>query len=109
MSKVYVTQLPTRRENNGWVPTVDITPAREFGEIVYLMPPGMNFPDAEMVESQLESSLAHFAAEDFLLPMGDPIVMVVAAALLGAERVPFKVLKWDRITKRYQVYTLTPA
>jgi hypothetical protein len=109
VAKVYITQLPARREGNAWVPTVDVTPAREFGELIYLIPHGMNFPEAEMVEPQLVAGLANFKAEDYLLPMGDPVVMAAAGAVLGALRKPFKLLKWDRIAKRYQVYNLNPV
>lgn len=104
MPKVFVTQLPSRLEEGAWVPSVDVTPAKEHGDLVFLLPPGMNQPTAETVVPQLQAKLTDFSAEDFLLPMGDPVVMAAAAAILGAQISGFKMLKWDRHTKRYNVY-----
>lgn len=108
--RVFVTQLPTRQEGGAWVPSVDISPASEHGAVLFLIPPGMNFPAeaAQMALDQVSRGLLDFSAKDFLLPMGDPILMASAAACLGARRAPFKVLKWDRHTRRYTVYVIRP-
>jgi hypothetical protein len=106
--RVFVTQLPTRYEGGAWVPTVDITPAREHGEVLYMIPPGFNLPDASLAMQQVQERLKDFTPKDYLLPMGDPIVMAAAAAVLGARRAPFKVLKWDRPARRYMVYVIIP-
>lgn len=108
-ARVFITQLPTRREGDAWVPTVDIKPAEEHGELLFLIPPGHNFPNADMIQEQLGPKLASFGAADSLLAIGDPVVMTVAAAILGARREPFTLLKWDRITKRYHTYKIDPA
>ena len=99
-SKIFVTQLPARRENNQWVPIVDITPAKEFGDIVVMLPSGINYPDTNSVKEQLIPQLEEFGEEDFLLPLGDPLVMTVATALV-ARKGFFKILRWDRQSRRY--------
>lgn len=106
MPRVFITQLPSRMEGGGWVPTVDVTPAKEHGDLLFMIPPGMNQPTGQGTIEQLRSKLRDFGAEDFLLPMGDPILMVAASAMLGARGEMFKVLKWDRQTRRYQVYVV---
>lgn len=106
MPKVFVTQLPSRIEDGAWVPSVDISPAKEFGDLVFVLPPGLNHPTAETIMPQLHSKLFTFTPEDYLLPMGDPVVMAAAAAWLGSRMEAFKMLKWDRITRRYNVFTI---
>lgn len=104
-SKVFVTQIPSRFENGEWVPTVDITPARKFGAIEVMLPPGFFYTD-EASFKRLSIALEEFLPGDFLLPMGDPVIMAVAAAILGHRREPFNVLKWDRKTSTYYEYRI---
>jgi len=99
---VYITQLSTRREGSAWVPTVDITPAKEFGDLVYLLPSGMNYPSLGEVLPVLQAGLAKFRhSQDMVLPMGDPTVIMAVGAILGAAGDSFKLLKWDRKSHRY--------
>ena len=110
---VFITQLSSRLEHGSWVPSVDVTPAREFGELHFMIPAGVNFPEARMAEAQLWAQLdvapGFRNVQDFLLPMGDPVVMAAAIARLGARREPFRILKWDRFEKRYVAFTITPS
>lgn len=108
MPKVFITQLPSRLEGGSWVPTVDVTPAEEHGAIVFLVPPGLNAPTMQGVVEQLRSKLAEFGPEDFLLPMGDPVLMATACAILGARLEMFHMLKWDRQSRRYRSYLINP-
>lgn len=108
MPRVFITQLPSRMEGGAWVPTVDIAPAREHGEPVFLVPPGMNQPTMDGVVEQLRRKLNDFTQADFILPMGDPVLMVTAAAILGARFNYFNMLKWDRHARRYFVYAIDP-
>lgn len=107
MPRVFVTQLPSRLEDGVWVPSVDVSPAKEFGELVFVIPPGLNHPTADTVIQQLRDRLHDFnSVEDFLLPMGDPVIMAAASALLGRRTSWFRLLKWDRITRRYNVFEI---
>lgn len=102
MGTVYVTQIPHRKEDGKWIHTVDVSPALEHGELKVLLPPGMNFYAAAPVVQQMRADLREFDPEvDALLPMGDPLVMAAAAALLGRRLERFTMLKWDRITRTY--------
>jgi len=105
MTTVYITQIPARIENNAWVQTVDVTPAKVFGELNIMLPSGMNFADASSVVDQLRSKLQHFDPDhDYLLSLGDPVVISVACALIGYEHDYFRLLKWDRNQRRYIPY-----
>lgn len=108
MPRVFITQLPSRIEAGQWVPSVDVSPAREHGELVFMVPHGINFPSADMVMTQITENLLDFNEEiDCLLPMGDPVVMACAAAILGARMNSFKMLKWDRQSRCYIPYRVT--
>lgn len=105
MPRVYVTQIPHRRDvdTNSFVPTVNIGPAAEHGEVVVMMPPQAAFhATADLVE-QLSQKLRHYDydAGDALIALGDPAIMAAAFAFLGKRFGRFTVLKWDRQIKRY--------
>lgn len=107
-STVYVVQVPTRRENGAWIPTVDLSSVTDHGRMEVLLPSGMNYVESSAVLAQLRPKLDGFDEEnDYLLPVGDPVAMAAAAALLGARCKRFRMLKWDRIHKRYFIFTIT--
>lgn len=102
MALVYVTQIPARRVNDAWVPTIDLTPAREWGDLNVLLPSGLNHPDMAQLRGLLRTSLAPYKpSDDFLLPLGDPAVQALACAILAARFGGFRMLRWDRRRERY--------
>jgi len=116
MPAVYVTHLPQRLiwdeafSKQHWAPTVDLAPATAFGELKIMLPHDAAFkahPEERLIKS-LKEALLQFKGEDFLLPLGDPIIMSAAAAILGARREPFQMLKWDRVLKRYSAHSIVP-
>lgn len=102
--KVFVTQIPVKKDilTSSFVPTVNITPATEFGEIVVMMPPRASFHATKELVDQLESKLRDYSYErgDALIALGDPVVAACSAAILGRKG-RFTVLKWDRQLGRY--------
>ena len=104
---VFVTQIPARRQGAAWVPTIDLTPAREYGELSVILPSGLNYPEMSQLRTLLRASLTTFKpSEDFLLPLGDPAVQASACAILGAEFGRFQLLRWDREQRRYFDYEI---
>lgn len=105
MPKVYITQVPNRRdrETGTFVPTVNISPAAEHGEPVILMPPRASFFATSDLVKQLKEKLEHYdyAAGDSIVAMGDPAIIAVACAILGKLHGKFQVLKWDKNVGRY--------
>lgn len=105
MSKVYITQVPHRRDaaTNAFVPSVNISPAAEHGEVVVMMPPRAAFHATADLVRQLREHLKDYDYEagDSLVAMGDPAIIAVACAILGKMHGRFTVLKWDKNVGRY--------
>lgn len=103
--KVYVTQVPLRRDNgtSALVPSVNIAPASEHGEVVIMMPPRANFFATQDLVKQLREHLKNYDYEagDSIVVLGDPAVIAVACAILGKLYSRFTVLKWDKNVGRY--------
>lgn len=102
MSKVYVTQEAGRKVEGRWVPRVDLSPARQFGELVILHPAGNSFFVPTQTVRDMKEAMRAYTLEDYLIPMGDPVLMC-AAACIAAQRTGgrLNVLKWDKFTSSY--------
>lgn len=102
MAVVFIPQEKARKIDGSWVPEFDLSPAAEFGTVEVLMPPGHSFFSPVPVIRALKEKLKNFSDEDYLLPIGDPSIMVAAALIAGEQnhgRV--KLLKWDRFQQAY--------
>lgn len=104
MPKVYVTQVPHRKDNRtgAFVPSVNISPASEHGDIVIMMPPRATFFATADLLKQLGDHLKDYDydAGDSIVVLGDPVVIAAACALLGSKG-SFTVLRWDKNLGRY--------
>jgi len=105
MAKVFVTQIPHKKDasTNALVPSVNMNPAAEYGEIVIMMPPRASFHATSDLVKQLTEHLKDYSIDDgdCLVALGDPTIIAVACAILGKEKGKFTVLKWDRNLGRY--------
>src|SRR5690348_2003306 len=98
--RVYIVQQPATfdRGNGGFVAKYDLSPAKQFGKLVFIMPPGNVFlhqlPAATL---HMRNVLAGFQPCDFLLAIGDPILIAAAAMIAGQKTGgELRMLKWDR-------------
>ena len=102
---VYITQVPHRRdkETGAFVPTVNLSPAGEHGNLKIMMPPQAAFFATGDLVKQIREHLQHYSIEngDSIVALGDPAVIAVAFAILGKDKGKFTVLKWDRTSGRY--------
>jgi len=105
MAKVYITQVPNRKDpvSKALVPSVNIAPAAEHGELIVMMPPQAPFHATGDLVKQLTEHLKEYDYEagDSLVALGDPAIIAVACAILGKMKGKFTVLKWDRNVMRY--------
>jgi hypothetical protein len=104
VTTVFVVSEPLRKDEAGhWVRTHDLTDARRFGELRFLLPPGDQAPqDPRALIKSLEEGLRHFTSADFLLPIGHPAYVAWAAAV-AARRCGgrLSLLHWNRRLRRY--------
>lgn len=111
--RVFVVQRPAFycKDSKGWRNKYNISPAREFGELVVLLQPGNIYRDQlDAAVRSLGTSLADFTERDHLLAIGDPVA--IAAAVLTAGKATggkVRMLKYDRFEGRYNSYEVAIA
>lgn len=105
MAKVFVTQVPNRRDKNTgtMVPAVNIGPAQEHGSIEILLPPQAAFFATADLVRQIDEKLKDYDydAGDCVVALGDPSIIGAVCAWLGKYKGKFTMLKWDRNISRY--------
>lgn len=105
MPKVYVVQTPTKMDPQlGKVPKFDVSTAAHYGELVHVF--GERNISREVHQLSYDYMLqvvGDMTDHDFLLPLGDPVViaLVTAAALSNPELGKLQLLKWNRQEDRY--------
>tara|TARA_R110002167_G_scaffold229796_1_gene435006 strand:+ start:224 stop:553 length:330 start_codon:yes stop_codon:yes gene_type:complete len=90
---VYVTQEMGR----------SIRSAEKFGDLKVLLPDNRQIVlSSGPITFKLQQELKDFNDDDYLLLIGDPAIIAVAAAVAAKiNNGRFKVLKWDRDDKTY--------
>ena len=102
MNKVYITNEPYRMENGVQKSSFNLTPAAEYGDLEVLIPAGQSLLSTVPTVRTLRDKLRNFCDDDYLLPVGDPSIMVAAGAIAAEfNNGRVKLLRWDRITHRY--------
>lgn len=107
-SRVFIVQRPAYydRKKRGWINKYDLSPAKEHGELVFLLRPGNLFRDRiDDAVARLERELAGFTPEDHVMAVGDPVA-IAAAVMVASRRTGgvVSVLKYDRLGNRYEAY-----
>ena len=84
------------------VPTFNVLPARKYGELELMLPPGQITLSAGPTVHRLKHKLRNFTDMDYLLLIGDPLAIGLAVAIASnANRGKARLLKWDRQEKQY--------
>lgn len=104
MAKIYIPQVPSRYDTavRAWVPTVNLDPAKEFGELVVMLPPNANRLHISPILAALREKMADYEKGDAIVAVGDPSILA-AAACIAARKTggELRMLKWDRILGNY--------
>ena len=84
-------------------PYINVLSAQEYGDIVLLFESGQQIMfSPQPAIKKLRRKLKDFDDNDYLLMMGDPAAMGIACCVASdINRGRFKILKWDKIQKRY--------
>lgn len=105
---VFVVQEPVRfdADRGQWLPTVNLRNAESFGEVQVLIP-GDHVHAAMVTQPtiyRMRRALQGFSKNDYLLPVGDPSLVAMAAGVASKENHGhYKLLRWNRTEKRYDV------
>ena len=103
MATVYIIQETLKKVEGQWRRVHDFTPALAYGDIEILIGGGQYMPlTMQPVISEIKEKLKKFCNDDFLLLVGDPVLMGIAtcvAAEINCGKINF--LRWDRDTQRY--------
>jgi len=94
MAKVYIVQENPKR---------NVLAAAKFGDLEVLLPPKEQivFSSAPTIRL-MRKKLENYCDDDFLLPMGDPVAMVVAGMVAGdINQGKVNILKYDREQRAY--------
>ena len=89
------------------VPKLNLMPAKKFGTLRIMFPPGDHLRDIERAVNILASSFGSYQKQDYLLPIGDPTLIGLAIGVaLHTSMYSIKVMRWDRQEQQYDIITL---
>lgn len=111
MAKVFVTQIPVKRDRatGAEAPIFSISPATEHGEVVVMMPSRSHYQPSEGIYAQLRAHLQAYSPErDSLLLIGDSAIIAAAVSLVAVQHGHFSILRWDRVLGRYSRMSFQP-
>lgn len=104
MPKVYVPQVPSKYDTATklWVPSVNLDNAKQYGEILVMLPPNANRLHINPLITALREQMKDFSAEDYIVAVGDPS-LIAAASCIAVRRTNglLRILKWDRLSSSY--------
>lgn len=104
MPKVYAPQVPSRYDaaTKLWVPSINLVPANQFGQLVVMLPPNANRLHISPLVTALKEQMKDFGPEDYIVAVGDPS-LIAAASCIAVRKTQglLRILKWDRQTSSY--------
>lgn len=104
MSVVYIVQETQRKDpaSGCLVPKFDLSSAAAHGRLSYLLSPNASPWDSAVVEEICSKLLDYRPEEDYLLLVGNPVLMGVAAhAAFVAGRGRARFLQWSGALRRH--------
>ena len=105
MSRVFAVHQPTGRDRaTGAIkPTMDLTPALEYGELRFILREWENpFSDIGATLTEVRRVLgSEMRAGDWLLLVGNPVLIGLVAVVAAELFDDFRVLQWDRTVHQY--------
>ena len=103
-SKCFIIQEPMRYDNESgnMIPVMDFREVLKYGDPVVCLPPvRVSFSPAPLVD-MLRDKLKDYNDDDYIVSVGDPSAIFVAAMVLSElNRGKCNLLKWDKQSKSY--------
>lgn len=104
MANVYAPQVPSKYDaaTKLWLPSVNLEPAKRFGELVVMLPPNANRLHINPLITALREQMKDYSAEDYVIAVGDPS-LIAAASCIAVKKTGgiLRILKWDRQSSAY--------
>lgn len=106
MPKVFIPSVPTRWDEatRGRVPSIDLNPAAQYGEL-HTLSDGQG-PFEDQLESVRLTAGEAIDKDDYILCVGDVVLTAAAIAIANAMNGVVNLLRWDREAKHYNVVTV---
>lgn len=104
MSRVFVVQNQHcwDREARAFVPKYDLSSAHQFGDMIELLSPTAAPFNPDPIIDELHAKLADFTDDDFILCIGNPLLLAWAFAIAAAaNNGSAKALQWSGKERRY--------
>lgn len=106
MSRVFIVQQPTGRDpRTGAIQnTMDLSPANKWGEPIHILRDWENpfkNPDATAEEVERIFEVNDFCEDDWLLLVGNPILIGIVASVATGWVDRLKMLQWSRADREY--------
>ena len=106
MSRVFVVHQPTGRDRGTGAikPTMDLSPALEYGELRFILREWENpFADVDATVTEVRRVLEgeRLCGQDWLLLVGNPVLIGIVAAVASDLVSDLRMLQWDRSAHRY--------
>lgn len=107
--RVFVVQEPVKEADGGFRRAIDLSPARRFGELVFLLPPGRPPLDPEATLRVMRAKLHDYRADvDYLVTTGNPLLIAWASALAArAGGGQVTILYWQPRERSYDPINAT--
>lgn len=102
--RVFVVQRQYRmdEERGSLVPKHDLTPAEPFGRLVFLLSPTANPFTPAAILPDLHAKLEDFCDEDYLLLVGNPVLLALSVAVAADyNNGAVKLLQWNGHRRKY--------
>lgn len=104
--RVFAVQQPTGRDRESGLiyPTMDLTPAEDWGKLQFILREFENpFDDIDATAGRVRDALKEdgFTASDWLLLVGNPVLIATVAAIAAELVGELNVLQWNRTNKAY--------
>ena len=98
---VFIPHVPTRYDplTDSRVPTLDLNPAATFGQLVRLTTPSagpLTQDNLDVALNEIQHGISGIQPDDYVVAVGDPILVAAAIAYASDINGSVKVLRWDR-------------
>lgn len=102
--KVFVAQEVLKRSvDNERVPVFDFSPAIKYGKLEIIVPYNTPIHPVDELVSIAKYRMEDFRAHDYLLAVGDPVVIAVCSVIALQRTGGFlSLLKWNKLAKDYE-------